>query len=268
MREEIINLPPMDSEQPFYIPMVGISYCDSSYKIVRKCSFTCCIEYIIKGIGTLEIGGKILHPCQGDIYILPMLSDHVYYADPEDPWEKIWIDARGILPNELLRIYNIESTYLIKGLDLYSQFKEIYNMAGNKKLEPVFINQQAALIFHNIIQKIAAHVHIEHTEISDEAKILKAYLDRNIESNISIKELSELIYRSPSQTIRIFKKAFQCTPYDYALNLKIEAAKLLLKNTSLKIKQIARQVGFSDEHYFANVFRNKTGMSPKNFRNT
>lgn len=267
MREDVINLPTIDSAQPFYIPMVGISYCDGSYKISRKCSFTCCIEYILKGKGTLEIDGKTFHPSQGDIYILPLLSDHVYYADPDDPWEKIWVDARGLLPNELLRIYDIENVYLIKGLNLYPQFKEIFDMAGNKKLDPAYINQQAALVFHDIIQKIAAHLHKKYTETSDEAKTLKAYLDRNIECNVSIKELSELIYRSPSQTIRIFKKAFQCTPYDYAINLKIETAKLYLKNTSLKIKEIAYQVGFSDEHYFSNVFRSKTGTSPKNFRN-
>ena len=266
MRENIINLPSMDSEQPFYIPMVGISYCDGSYKISRKCSFTCCIEYILKGRGTLEINGKTFYPSQGDIYILPLLSEHVYYADPDDPWEKIWIDARGVLPNELLRIYNIESTYLIRGLNLYSQFKEIYNIAGDKKLDPVYINQQAALIFHNIVQKIAAYVHKEHTVISDEAKAIKTYLDHNIENNVSIKELSQLINRSPSQTIRIFKKSFQCTPYDYALNLKVEAAKLFLKNTSLRIKEIAFRLNFSDEHYFSNIFRDKTGMSPKNFR--
>lgn len=267
MREDIISLPPMDSDQPFYIPMVGISYCDGSYKISRKCSYTCSIEYILKGTGTLEIGGNTFHPSQGDIYILPLLSDHVYYADPDDPWEKIWIDTRGILPYELLRIYDIESVYLIKQLNLYPQFKEIFDMAGNKKLDPVYINQQTALIFHDIVQKIASRVHKDRNEISNEAKALKTYLDRNIESNVSIKELSALIYRSPSQTIRIFKKAFRCTPYDYALNLKVEAAKLFLKNTSLQIKEIAYRLNFSDEHYFSNVFRSKTGMSPKNFRN-
>lgn len=267
MREDIINLPPVDSEQPFYIPMVGISYCDSSYKITRKCSLTCCIEYILKGRGTLEIAGKTLYPSQGDIYILPLLSEHVYYADPDDPWEKIWVDARGILPNELLRIYDMENTYLIKGLNLYPQFKEIFNLAGNKKLDPVYINQQAALIFHNIIQKIAAHVHKEQTEISSEAKALKTYLGHHIEDNVSIKELSELIHRSLSQTIRIFKKAFQCTPYDYSLHLKVDAAKLYLKDTSLRIKEIACRLNFSDEHYFSNVFRSKTGMTPKEFRN-
>ena len=67
MREDVINLPTIDSAQPFYIPMVGISYCDGSYKISRKCSCTCCIEDIMKGKGTLEIGGKTFHPSLGDI---------------------------------------------------------------------------------------------------------------------------------------------------------------------------------------------------------
>lgn len=267
MREDIVHLPPIGQEAPFYLPMVGISYCDSNYKISRRCSHTCCLEYVLQGKGTLEIGGKVFHPSQGDIYILPLLSSHVYYADSDDPWVKIWLDARGVLPNELLRIYGLESVYLVKGLNLYAQFKEIYDLAGNQKLDPAVINQQAALIFHHIIQKITAHLNQKQTQIPDEAKILKTYLDRNIEKNVSVKELAELIYRSPSQTIRIFKKAFGCTPYDYSLNLKIEMAKLYLKNTSFKIKDIAYMAGFSDEHYFSNVFRSRTGLSPKSFRN-
>lgn len=266
MREDIIQLPSTEAEQPLHVPMVGIAYCDKNYKMTRKCFWSCCIEYIVQGSGTLEINGNVFHPSQGDVCIFPTFSDYSCRTNPDDPWIKMWIDARGILPNELLHLYNIENLYVIENLNFSVLFKKIFDTAANKTLTPNESHFQMSLYFYEMIQKIAIHVQKNQSEISDEAKTLRNYIDRNVDCNVSIKDLSALIYRSPSQTIRIFKKAFQCTPYDYAANLKIETAKLYLKNTSMQIKEIAARVGFSDEHYFSTVFRSKTGMSPRDFR--
>lgn len=268
MKEDIINLPPTETKQPLYIPMVGIAHWDKNYFVKRKSFWSCCIEYIVQGSGRMEINGHVFYPSKGDICIFPLYSDYSCRADPNDPWVRMWIDARGGLANELLHLYNIENEYLIQNCDLSLIFNKAFDTAANRNLSPTECNLQMSLYFYEIVQKIAVHVRKNQSDISDEARTLKNYIDRNIDCNVNIKELSALIYRSPSQTIRIFKKAFQCTPYDYASNLKIETAKLYLKNTSFKIKEIAYQVGFSDEHYFSSVFRSKTGMSPKEFRNT
>ena len=267
MKEDIINLSSADNELPLYIPMVGIAHWDRNQTVTRKCFWSCCIEYIMQGSGTVEINGRVFSPCKGDVCIFPMYSDYSCQADTNDPWVRMWIDVRGVLSNELLRLYNIENEYVLENLNLAPIFKNVFNIAANGELNATDRNLQIALYFYEIIQKIANHVRKSQSEVSDEAKRLKNYIDKNIDRNISIKELSALIYRSSSQTIRIFKKAYQCTPYDYASNLKIETAKLYLKNTSLKIKEIAYQVGFADEHYFSNVFRDKTGRTPKEFRN-
>lgn len=266
MREDIINLPPAETEQPLYIPMVGTAYWDKNVVVTRKCFWSCCIEYIVQGRGKMEINGHTFYPSKGDICIFPLFSDYSCRADQNDPWVRMWIDVRGVLSNELLKLYGIENEYVIQNLNLSGIFKRVFDTASNKDLSPSESNLRLTLYFYEIIQRIAIHVRKNQSEVSDEARALKDHIDRNVNCNISIHELSALIYRSPSQTIRIFKKAFQCTPYDYASNLKIETAKLYLKNTSLKIKEIAYQVGFSDEHYFSNVFRAKTGVSPKEFR--
>ena len=267
MKEDIINLLPADTELPLYTPMVGIAHWDRNQFVSRKCFWSCCIEYVVQGSGRMEINGHVFFPSKGDICIFPLYSDYSCRADANDPWVRMWIDVRGALSNELLRLYNIENDYVIEKLNLSSIFKKVFDTAANKELNATDRNLQMALYFYEIVQKIAVHVRKRQSEVSDEARTLKNHIDQNIDCNINIKELSALIYRSPSQTIRIFKKAFQCTPYDYASNLKIETAKLYLKNTSLKVKEIAYQVGFTDEHYFSNVFRSKTGMSPKKFRN-
>ncbi|MDR1955778.1 MAG: helix-turn-helix transcriptional regulator, partial [Treponema sp.] len=49
---------------------------------------------------------------------------------------------------------------------------------------------------------------------------------------------------------------------------RVAEAKRLLRGTNLRIYQIAEKVGFSNPYYFSKVFKEFTGISCKEFRNT
>lgn len=53
---------------------------------------------------------------------------------------------------------------------------------------------------------------------------------------------------------------------NYILNLRIRCAQRLLRETNLKIRQVAEQAGFHDYHYFSKVFKKSTGMSAAQYR--
>jgi YesN/AraC family two-component response regulator len=50
------------------------------------------------------------------------------------------------------------------------------------------------------------------------------------------------------------------------LEKKISFAKKLLVDTSLSVKQISDKLCFSDEYYFSNIFKKKTGQTPSQYR--
>ena len=56
------------------------------------------------------------------------------------------------------------------------------------------------------------------------------------------------------------------SPYSLLINERIENAKKYLINSNLTISQIATKTGFASIERFSNVFKIKTGMSPKKFR--
>jgi AraC-like DNA-binding protein len=65
---------------------------------------------------------------------------------------------------------------------------------------------------------------------------------------------------------RDFKRQTGLSPLQYHLLLKIEKAKELLINTELKAKEIAYKLGFDSDYYFCRLFKQKTGISPAQFR--
>lgn len=267
IKEEIVNLPLNDNDNClFHIEMAGISYCDGTYKIMRTNSSVYVFEFILRGQGTVVCNSKIFHPSAGDIYILHQGSNHVYYSDREDPWVKIWFNAKGRLIKHLIDAYELSSVNHIKGLNLELLFNEIYETIQSKKDSSEEILSRAAVVLHEIIQQIHLWLNQNRSVNNSEAIKIKHYLDLHLEDHISLQDLGRHIFRSQAQVIRLFKKQFGKTPYDYLLEKRIQTAKLLLKNTNLMVKEIAFKLNFTDEHYFSNRFKAKTGISPNEFR--
>lgn len=267
MREDINYFSAHGISEPFIIYAAGISYCDGSYKIIRRNSDIWCFEYIIKGCGTVRCGDAECSPCEGDVYFLPKGENHEYFSDSENPWIKIWFNIGGPLINELVHLYRLNGIYHVENIfGIRPLFDEFIKITGEKNADIFEIFSKASIIFHKIIQNLSKHI-TAPGNIPSDAKKIKTYIDRNIDKSIRINHLAGLIFRSQSQTIRLFKKAYGKTPYEYILTQKIEMSKYLLKNTNLTIKEISYKLSFADEHYFSNYFKSKTGVSPKQYKN-
>lgn len=266
--EHIISFGEKFSEQtrPFYIEMAGVTYPDPSYHICRSNSHIHCFEFVIDGEGVVKVDNRTNHPAKGDLYILPKGSNHDYHSSPENPFKKIWMNVRGSLCDDLIHLYGLTGVLVVRQIDAYSIFEEFLSVCENKELSLDEVHDRCSLIFHKLIIKIAEHLSFNGKRTSaDVANEIKSYIDRNIYERISVDMIARHINLSPSQVTRVFKKAFNATPYDYILTRKISTAKLLLKNTSLSVKEIANKLNFADEHYFSNIFLQKTGVRPKNY---
>ncbi len=70
---------------------------------------------------------------------------------------------------------------------------------------------------------------------------------------------------TPEYLSRLFTKEIGKSFSDYLKEYRIDKAKKLLVNNKLKIYEIAEKVGYSDPKYFCKVFKESTGMSPKEY---
>ncbi len=266
MREDIYSFLPGSGRDPeFFIDLTGISYCDDSYRISRRNSNIYVFEYILEGEGTVICDGKTFTAVKGDGYILKKYSNHEYYSHKENPWTKIWFNAQGPLIDVLLSLYGLNNLSHIEGIDLSPYFFRIVKKAQASQNSESF-TKDASLIFFEMLLFLQEHLHSDVSPESEEAALLKAYIEKHNKEQISLDTLSRLIYRSPSQTIRIFRQAYGITPYQYLMKQKLDLAKLLLLNTTKSIKEISLDLDFHDEHYFSNYFKDKCGASPQAFR--
>lgn len=242
--------------------LCGITFPDKSYQIIRPNSAVWCIEYVEEGSGTVHVDNDTFSPKAGDSYFLHAGKNHYYYSNPSDPWKKRFINISGKLADSLTEAYGLSNAAHFKGLDLSDELGRIIEIAKKGDLDH---SAELIGILNEIFLKM--HAGIKDTdEISSLGTEMKDFLNTQITSKFHISLLCKHIARSESQTIRLFKKFFGITPYTYVLGQKIGFAKKLLVDTNLSVKEIATKLCFSDEYYFSNVFKEKSGYTPSQYR--
>jgi two-component system response regulator YesN len=88
------------------------------------------------------------------------------------------------------------------------------------------------------------------------------------ESDISINKVCQHLHISAGYFSGIFKKETKMTFVGYLMQIRMEAAKELLRTTDLRTLDIAERVGYSEPNYFSFSFRKHVGVSPKEYRSS
>jgi AraC family transcriptional regulator len=65
---------------------------------------------------------------------------------------------------------------------------------------------------------------------------------------------------------RLFKSALGVSPSRYHINLRMNLARQLLRETKKSVVDVALEVGYADPSHFAKLFRRETGLSPSDYR--
>jgi len=96
----------------------------------------------------------------------------------------------------------------------------------------------------------------------------REYLDNHWKEEFDIIKLAQHVYLSPSQLSRLFKKHIGMTPYNYYQNIKINHLKIVLRDKTMSIAQAFIFCGFEYPGNCTRFFKEKTGMTPSEFRKT
>lgn len=88
------------------------------------------------------------------------------------------------------------------------------------------------------------------------------YIDQNFSSNIDIELLSKLCLMSNTNFRRVFTKVCSVSPIQYLLEVRINRARELLKQSSRTVEEIAHLTGFKDVEHFCRTYKKRLGITP------
>jgi AraC-like DNA-binding protein len=222
-------------------------------------------EWIIEGEGSLEIDDIPHQLGAGDLFSLPRGKAHHYFPKSKRPWRKMHVTLGGPLVQTLMRAYQLEdfvSCHLPKARQHFHEWIEL-------KASPLQLkHQKASIVFQNLLLDIQKQQgHLEQA-LSQDVQTLKEHLDASIEEKVFIKDLCLDLKLNQRVVCRKFKQQLGLSPYDHLLNLRYELALFLLPNSELNISEVAYRLQFSDVYTFSKFFKQRHGMSPREYVKT
>ncbi len=193
--------------------------------------------------------------CGLEEYIIPIADvDNVYG----------YISVGGFctdFKNAAERAKKISAKYGLDSDYLESLLKDAPKPQSKTETEILFRLPSDALAA--MMKEYYSEKHISKNNIYAE---ITAYINENYKNKMTVRDIAAHCYCSESYINHTFKKISSKSVSEYILDLRIEKAKRLLKNTDLPIKAVAEEVGFADSAYFSNVFKRVCGVSAKEYR--
>ncbi|RAU92159.1 response regulator [Paenibacillus sp. YN15] len=125
------------------------------------------------------------------------------------------------------------------------------------------VERRLASTTSNIIDHLNQLRKAKHYDVLDE---VKSYIDANLHEALSLQTIADCFYIHPNYLSRRFKERFESSFISYLTGERVRKAEQLLKETEMKIQEIATIVGYPDAAYFSSVFRKATGKSPVQYR--
>ncbi|MDR6884607.1 response regulator [Bacillus sp. 3255] len=129
-------------------------------------------------------------------------------------------------------------------------------------------HEAAGLLFKHRIEMYVAYWKESSYEVTDHAEINKviAYLNQHYEEDLPLSLLAGVAMMDDKYLSVLFKKKTGKTITEYLTGIRMEKACELLLQTDEPIALIGAKVGFSNENYFARIFRREVGKPPSVFR--
>lgn len=93
------------------------------------------------------------------------------------------------------------------------------------------------------------------------------YIDHNFDKEISLTHTAQMLHFTPQYFSKFFSETTGVPFKQYITNIRINHAKQLLRNTDLKIIDVAAMCGFNNIGNFYTIFKNNTGTTPTEIRN-
>ncbi|MDO4554419.1 MAG: helix-turn-helix domain-containing protein [Lachnospiraceae bacterium] len=153
-------------------------------------------------------------------------------------------------------------TNMLKQTYLVSEKSEIgYEFSIRNILSDIWLQ-----FYKDMSRTLKASYNTEGDLSEERIKKMLIYIEENYQDDIQIADIAQAGNVSSRECHRCFQANLGMTPFNYLINLRIRIAKKMLVSTNDTVTSISADTGFSSSSYFTRVFKNLTGMTPREFR--
>jgi len=232
------------------------------------------LVYITSGRGVLETrsGGRYIIE-SGEGFVLFPGEWHRFRPDKKSGWTENWVGFKSsVSPFEPVpRLMSKVHPVFRIGMDdqVVSMMNQLFDTVRSDLVgtEYVLSGRVIHLIAHllTLLKRQELKISGRTDEIIMTAKSI---MESHYSEKVSLEDIADQLHISYAWFRKYFRKNTGFSPYDYLINIRINHAKIMLKNSGRSVKEISQASGFESQQQFSRTFKKKAGITPVQFRNT
>ena len=126
---------------------------------------------------------------------------------------------------------------------------------------PFLLNSYMYRIFSELTEATSAY-----SNTADFLTVIRRYITAEHSSQLTVQGLAKKFGYHEDYLARMFRAQYGTSIYQYLISVRIEHAAWLIRNTNMKLSDVAASVGYHDQSAFYRAFERLNGVSPKTYR--
>lgn len=226
------------------------------------------IFFIKSGTGHMKIENESIPLAANNLVLIGAQVLHTEFSNPSDPLDYYVLGVEGLKINTDRPVeYSV-----VNASSNVAQIRQCFdNILSEMHNRPEGYAEVCQHYLAILVLLICRKDHISYELVdapnsSHECHKVKRYIETNYHDKITLDSLASNCNLTKYYLSHKFTEFYRKSPIAYLTEVRITAAKDLLKTTNLSIEEIASATGFSSSSYFSQTFQKFCRMSPQQYR--
>ena len=233
-------------------------------------------HYVISGRGfldsTVKKGSTRRYDLEaGQGFLISPGQINTYSADQVQPWKYVWLEFDGMRVAEYLGEAGLSAAQPIYRPESIAQAEQVRDLmlyiAGHSKASSLCLIGHLCLFLDALIQSSAARQEPRETPLRDfYIQEAVSYMELNYQRELTVEEIAGACQLNRSYFSKLFKEKKGCPPQEFLIRLRLSKAAELMRTTKVSIGDISVSCGYPNQLHFSRAFKQRYGISPREWR--
>ena len=222
--------------------------------------------YMVTGNYSIISGEHTVNISEGDAIVIPPSTPYAHCHTSSKDLNYLWVHFTGSSVEKILNSFGIELFPRVNKVSgsnhLQTRFQRLFDCFIKNDN---FMERDLSASLEKLLIELARAIRNKDTNRVSLSKSVN-YINNYYNTQIKIPDLAKMDGLSMTQYNLHFKKQMGMPPTKYIIMKRISTAKELIEASSFSLSRIGEMCGYDDYNFFAKVFKQVTGVSPKKFK--
>lgn len=229
------------------------------------------LYFFLSGAGWIRHRSVTYRPEPGQLFLLPAGQPVAFGTEAERTFEKYWCHfSASVGDMNLFQLLDTPTFVRVTDYErLAGLFQDLILMYKSDAFSAPLRTKALLLYIVYLYIELAVEqglpIGVSSTRETGKIDIVLAYIETNLQRQMSIEELAAIVHFHPNYFLSYFKSTMGVSPIAFINRKRIELAKRLLTTTDLPVADVAERIGL-EPYYFSRMFRKLAGQAPSTYR--